>query len=36
MNFLYYDFQLNGNDIIAVALDTVVNVQILDSANFLL
>jgi hypothetical protein len=34
MNFLHYEFDLSGDDIVEVTLDKQANVRLLDNANF--
>lgn len=34
MNFLHYEFDLSGNDVVEVTLDKQANVRLLDDANY--
>ena len=36
MNYLHYEFDLTGDDVVEVTLDKQANVRVLDSTNFAL
>jgi hypothetical protein len=34
MNYLHYDLDLGGNDVVVVTLDKAANVQLMDESNY--